>query len=120
MGSELREGRRRVRLWRGLRLSPAAAGNLSIVALLPRVSAGLTAALATTTVLGTGLGIAFTIASGALVGAIPAAVAGGQGSAAAGEAVRILGMASMLYVLRQVVEPASGVLAQTLAQELNQ
>jgi len=110
-----------MRFWRGLvRLSPAASGNLRIIALLPRVNAGVTAALAVTTLVGTGLGIAFTFAAGTLVGSVPAAVAGGTSSVAAATALRALGVAAALYVLRQIVDPVSGVFARILAQELNQ
>lgn len=104
---------------RELRLSPAAAGNLHVLALLPRVNAGLTAALAAAIALGVALGVAFTFASGALVGAVSAAVAGGWDSGAAAEAVRALAAAAALYTLRQVAGPVSNLLAHMLAWDLD-
>jgi ATP-binding cassette subfamily B protein len=87
----------------GLR-SPADARLLFALA-LPRVSLAFTLLLVFTTVCWVTLGIGLTVASGVLVGAVPAATRGGLDSPAGGRLLAALAVVAILFWLRQALEP---------------
>src|SRR5919109_5392953 len=74
-----------------------------IVRLLPAVSAPMTLALAAGVALGVVLPLAGTLATGALVGAVPAAISDGPDSPAARGALVALAAVSALFVLNRAL-----------------
>src|SRR5919199_6577494 len=97
--------------------SAAALGRFQIVALLPRVNAPLAGLVGALAVLGPVLALAFTLATGALVGATPAAVAGGFDSPAGHRALLALAAAGALFVAQRVLGPVRGTLATVLSDQ---
>jgi len=92
--------------------------RLALALLLPRVSAGLTLSLTLLTVLGVLVGMLFTLASGALVGSVPAAVSGGFSSPAGERLIAALVAVVALFVLRQSLDPLEDLLTTTLGRQV--
>lgn len=79
-----------------------------VLGLLPGISRGYTALAWFELVLGSVLPTAYLLAWSALVGAVPAAVAGGPGSLPARTIVVRFAVVAALYVVQQVVSPLLG------------
>lgn len=94
-------------------------GRWAMLRLLPRVSPGLTLALGATLILMALLSTGFMLATGALVAAIPGAVAGGSSSAAGRRAIVALGVAAFLFLLEHVLVPFRMLFAQKLGRRLD-
>ena len=97
------------------RRSPAALGRFQLVLLFPRVSPRLTALVAVVVVITAVLPLAFTFASGQLIGAIPGAVADGPDSPASQAALRALALAGGIFVLQRLIGPLQGIFGLQLA-----
>jgi ATP-binding cassette subfamily B protein len=85
---------------------------------MPKASAGFTAASAVALLL---LGVfptVFKVAMGRLVGAIPAAVRDGAGSAAAHRVDRALVLLGAAFIAQQVIGPLSGLIADGLGRRV--
>src|SRR5437868_15498504 len=81
-------------------LSAAALGRFQIVALLPAVNAPLAALVGALVLLAPLLTLAFTLATGALVGAVPEAVQGGFASPAGQRLLAALAAAGAVFVIQ--------------------
>ncbi|MGH9279830.1 MAG: hypothetical protein ACRD12_17240, partial [Acidimicrobiales bacterium] len=84
---------------------PRARERVSLARLAWRCSPGLTAATFASTLLAGLLPTVFTIASGVVVGALPAVAADGLGSPAGGRVTAGLAVIGVLYLVMQVVHP---------------
>ncbi len=102
------------RLRHCLRVSPATLGQLHLMALLPRVSGQLAAALGVLVAVTAALPLVFTLASGALVGSIPGAVRAGAGSPEAEAALGVLALTAAVFVLQRLIGPIRGIVAAQL------
>jgi ATP-binding cassette, subfamily B, bacterial len=100
-------------------LSPALAGTLAVLALLPRVSLTRTILLAVGTLAAASLPIAITLITGQFIGTIPDALAGGLDSAAGRALIRLLITASALIVLLYALRPIQEALASTFARQVD-
>ncbi|HEY3078560.1 MAG TPA: ABC transporter ATP-binding protein [Chloroflexota bacterium] len=100
-------------------LSPAVSGTLAVLRLLPRVSRPLTLLLAGGTLAQAVLPLAITVVTGLLVGAVPAALADGAGSDAAGGLVGWLGLAALLIGVVRVLGPLQTALASAFARQVD-
>jgi ABC-type multidrug transport system fused ATPase/permease subunit len=89
------------------------------VALVPRVNAPLAVLVGALALLGPALALAFTLATGALVGAAPAAVAGGFDSPAGHRVLLALAAAGAVFVAQRVLGPLRGTLATVLGDQLD-
>src|SRR6266542_1515044 len=105
-------------LRRFIRLSPATLGRFHLAALLPRVSPRLTALVAVLVVVTAALPLAFTFASGALIGSIPAAIADGLDSLAGQTSLRALALAGTVFILQRLIGPLRGIFASQLAHRV--
>jgi ATP-binding cassette subfamily B protein len=99
--------------------SPAVAGTLAVLRLLPRVSRPLTWLLLVATAIASVLPIAVTVATGLLVGSVPAAVAGGTGSPAMGRSLGLLAVAGALVAAIRVLGPLQTALASSFARAVD-
>jgi ATP-binding cassette subfamily B protein len=100
------------------RLTPAALGRFQIVTLIPQVHLPLAVCLAVLVVVSAVLPVAFTLASGQLIGAIPGAMSGGFESPAGQLALHALTLAGAAFVGQRIAGPVRGVVAEFLGQEL--
>src|SRR5262245_38542721 len=105
--------------FRGWRLSPAVRGTLAVLRLLPRVSGRLTLLLLVGTLAQAVLPLAITVVTGLLVGAVPAALADGAGSEAAGRVVGWLGLTALLIGVTRLVGPLQSALASAFARRVD-
>jgi len=105
-------------LRRSIRLSPATLGRFHLAALLPCVSPRLTAIVAVLVVVTAALPLAFTFASGALIGSIPAAIADGLDSLAGQTSLRALALAGAVFILLCLIGPLRGIFASQLAHRV--
>src|SRR5688500_2392203 len=87
------------------RLSRSARGVLAIVRLLPRLNPRLAAVLAVTILLSAALPVGAAVLTGLLIGSIPAAVAGGAGSAAMADTMWLLVIIGFLVLVDRAVAP---------------
>lgn len=98
-------------------------GTFAVLRLLPRVSFGLTVALAGTIAASTILPLAFTVVSGFLVGSIPPAVQSGPGtlwvSPAGHHALLLLAVAGVLSVVYRVVGPFEAAVAAVFGRRID-
>src|SRR5262245_12430362 len=85
------------------RLSAAMRGLLAIMRMLPQVSVPLTIAAVVTALLSAALPLGITLASGRLVGAVPAALRGGWDAVAGRTAVQALVMLGALFVMQRLM-----------------
>src|SRR5215207_3670951 len=95
--------------------SPAFAGTVQVLRLLPRVSASSTLVLAALTLVLAALPIAMTVLMGLLVGSIPAAAGQGLDSPAGRTTLTLLGGIAALAMLVRIVSPLQSTLAGTFA-----
>ncbi|MGH2355001.1 MAG: hypothetical protein ACRDJN_25615, partial [Chloroflexota bacterium] len=91
-----------------------------IVRLLPQVDLPRTLVLAVGVGLGVLLPLGSTLATGTLVGAVPAAIAGGPDSAAARTATVALAVVGVLFILIRELGAARSTLAQSLGRRLDE
>src|SRR5919202_2370056 len=91
-----------------------------IARLLPGVSLPMTLALAAGVALGVALPLTSTFATGALVGATPAAIAGGPDSPAAQTALVALAAVGALFVLIRLLGTVRSTLALSLGRRLDE
>ncbi|GAA1693308.1 ABC transporter ATP-binding protein [Glycomyces endophyticus] len=91
---------------------------LAVVRLLPRISRPRTALFAATTVLTAALPLAMTIATGLLIGAVPAAAAAGPGSTEARDAYLLLGAGVAALLLGRLVTHFHQAVAFNLGRDL--
>ena len=99
-------------------LSAATLGRFQIVALLPAINAPLAVLVGGLVLLGPLRTIVFTLATGALVGALTEAVRGGFESPAGQRALAALAAAGAVFVIQRVLGPIRGTLATMLADQL--
>src|SRR3954466_14115225 len=92
----------------------ARASTLELLRLCHRTSPSLTVAVVGVTTAGGLLPVAFSLASGATVGALPAAVRAGMDSAAGDRLTRFLVVAVVLFVVMQAMGPVRETLADAL------
>ncbi|THV40763.1 ABC transporter ATP-binding protein [Glycomyces buryatensis] len=97
---------------------PAARGLLAVVRLLPLISRPRTALFAATTVLVAAFPLVMTIATGLLVGQIPAAAEAGPGSPEAREAYVLLGVGVAALLALRLVSQAHQTNARNLGRDL--
>ncbi|HEX2037650.1 MAG TPA: ABC transporter ATP-binding protein [Chloroflexota bacterium] len=100
-------------------MSPALAGTLAVLRLLPQVDARRTAVLAAATLLSAALPVAIAIAMGLLVGSMPAAVQGGLDSPAGRDALATFGVVCLLAVGARALGPLQSALASTFARDVD-
>jgi ABC-type multidrug transport system fused ATPase/permease subunit len=93
-------------------------GRYQMVALLPRIDAPLTAALALAVLAAAGLSVGVTFLGGAVVGAVPGAVRDGLDSAAGRRALLALAATGAAAVVAGIVGQVRVVLATALGQRL--
>jgi ABC-type multidrug transport system fused ATPase/permease subunit len=93
--------------------------RLKTLLLLPKVSPGLTLLLGVMVAFGGLLPVAFLIATGVLLGAVPGAVAGGLHSAAGHRLEVALATAAGIFVVQQTIEPFRTLVAQRLGRRLD-
>ena len=91
-----------------------------IARLLPYVSLPMTLALAAGVALGVLFPLAGTLATGALVGAVPAAIGAGPDSPAARAALAALAAVSVLFVLNRAFGSVRSTLAVSLGRRLDE
>lgn len=106
--------------WQRIAPSSAFWGRFLIMRLLPNVSAPLTTAVACCVLVSALIPLAFTVASGQLVGAVPQAVHGGFASAAGRRALFALAVLALLFITQQTVAAVRGTLAGMLGRDLDQ
>ena len=105
------------RRWRPT-LPPAVAGILAVLRLLPRVHQVGTWLFATGVVASAVLPVAVAVATGLLVGSIPAAVDGGLGSPAGRTTLGLLAAVAALMVAQRVSGPLTEALARDLGRRV--
>jgi ATP-binding cassette subfamily B protein len=104
-----------VRLWRESR--PARSARLQLLCLLPRVSCGLSLAVAGSIVLYGATELAFVVLTGAAVGTVPAVVhGGGFGSPAGHRLLLLLSATGVVIVVQQARGPVHSALVATLGR----
>jgi ATP-binding cassette subfamily B protein len=96
----------------------AARAVLAVVRLLPQISRPRTALLGVTTVLTAALPLAMTIATGLLIGAVPAAAAGGPGSPEAQRAYFFLIVGASALLAGRLVDNVHRANSQNFGREL--
>jgi ATP-binding cassette subfamily B protein len=95
--------------------------RLSLARLLPRVDPLLSALLAVAIALGTLLGVGFMLASGALVGTVPAVLREGRLDSPAGQRLAVAAAAVVaVFIVREVVGPVRDALTRTLGRRLEE
>lgn len=99
-------------------LPPALTGILAVLRLLPRVDRVQPWLFALGVVAVALLPIAIAVATGLLVGSIPAALDGGIESAAGGTTLGLLAAVAALVVAQRVLNPATQALAKTLGRQV--
>lgn len=104
---------------RVVRLSRSLGGALAIVRLLPRLDPKLSVVLGVTIVLTAALPVVAAVLTGLLIGSIPAAVAGGTGSAAMTATIRLLVLIGILVLVDRAVAPIAKAAADALGRELD-
>jgi ABC-type multidrug transport system fused ATPase/permease subunit len=90
-----------------------------MVGLLPKASLGFTVVGVLLLILGALLPTAFRLATGALVGALPAAMRDGSGSAAADQVDVWLIVLGVTFIAQQIDSPLSGLCVDALGRRLN-
>jgi ATP-binding cassette subfamily B protein len=95
------------------------AGLWRTVALLPGVSTPLTATVGAGVLASGLLPVAFTVVTGVVVGAVPAAVADGLDSPAGRRLLALVALAGLLFVLRQSLAVVVEAAAEALGRRLN-
>jgi ATP-binding cassette subfamily B protein len=85
---------------------------------LPRVSKPLTIGLASAVVFGALVPNAFRLATGAVVGTLPAAIAGGSDSSAAHRVLVLVAVSGLLFALQQIAMPLLNATAAALGRRL--
>lgn len=101
------------------RLSRSVRGVLAILRLLPRLNPRLTAVLAVTILLTAALPLVAAVLTGLLIGSIPAAVAGGAGSAAMTQTTWLLIVIGVLVLVDRAVAPIAKTASESLGRELD-
>ncbi|WP_152362937.1 ABC transporter ATP-binding protein [Microlunatus speluncae] len=101
------------------RLSASARGVFAIVRVLPRLNPRLATVLAVTILLSAALPVVAAVLTGLLIGSIPAAVAGGTGSAAMARTVWLLVVIGLLVLIDRAVAPIAKTAAEALGRELD-
>ncbi|MEU5871618.1 ATP-binding cassette domain-containing protein [Glycomyces sp. NPDC047369] len=96
----------------------AARAILTVVRLLPRISRPRTALFAATTVLTAALPLAMTIATGLLIGAVPAAAQAGPGSPEARTAYLLLAAGATALLLGRLASHLHNAIASNLGRDL--
>lgn len=99
--------------------SPARAGTLAVLRLLPAVSVAKTALLALGVLVATALPLAFTVDAGLLVGSVPAAAQGGLDSSAGRATLRLLAVAGALIIGGRLLAPFLAALAATFGRQVD-
>lgn len=90
-----------------------------LVRTMREASAPLSAALWALTLVQGILPVVFVWVSGSLVGSVPAAVAGGPGSAAGDRLVSLLLLAAGLFVIQQLIAPFAELIARSVARKVD-
>jgi len=85
---------------------------------MPAASVPLTIAVALCVVLTSSLPTGFTLVAGALVGALPEAIAQGLGSAAGDRTMVALGALGLIFVAQQILAPLQATAADALGRRL--
>jgi ATP-binding cassette, subfamily B, bacterial len=110
--------------WSARRVADSAAATVApywrVVRLLPPADLARTLALAVGVALGVLVPLGSTLATGALVGAVPAAVAAGPDSPAARAATGALAVVGVLFVLARVLGAARSTVAHSLGRRLDE
>jgi ATP-binding cassette subfamily B protein len=86
---------------------------------MARTSIGYTTALVSVVVFGSALPVMFTIASGVVVGSVPAAVGHGLHTGAAHRLFAALGVATAIYVVQQLIGQAQSTIAGAFGQRFD-
>ena len=102
------------------RLPPVITGSITILGIMPRVNPRATAALAVCVLLSAALPLAFTVATGLLVGSIPDAVRDGPDSAASQRSVTLLVIAGSVFLATRLVHALQRTAALALRLDFNQ
>src|SRR5581483_1769282 len=100
-------------------LSPALAGTLAVLALLPRVNLAWTLLLTASTLVAAVLPVAITVITGQLVGAIADALRGGLGSAAGQGMLGSLIAAGVMIVGLRALGPFQRALATAFGRAVD-
>lgn len=95
------------------------AGARALLRYLPEADAGRSALLASLVLVNGLLPVAFIVVSGRMVGAVPAAVAGGTGSEAAGRLMALVALTGVVFALRQISTPLRQQVVWELAWEVD-
>lgn len=93
--------------------------RLRLLGLLPGVSRPLTAALLVATLVSAAAPVAFTIATGVLVGSVPGIVGSDLTSPAGREVLVALALAGASFAISQVMGPVRTTIAETLGRRLD-
>ncbi len=101
-------------------LPPVITGSITILGMMPRVNRRTTAALAVCVLLSAALPLAFTVATGLLVGSIPDAVRDGPDSAASQRSVTLLLIAGSVFLVTRLVRAIQRTAALALRLDFNQ
>ena len=116
------ERRRALARWLPFRrrpTSPALAGTIAVVRLLPRVDVRRTVLLAAGVLAGAGLPVAISVCLGLLVGSVPAAAGAGLDSPAGRIALALLALICALSVLDRLLGQLHATLAGTFARQID-
>ncbi|GAB3741853.1 ABC transporter ATP-binding protein [Microlunatus parietis] len=101
------------------RLASSGRGVLTLIRLLPRLDRRLAAILGVSVLVTAALPVAAAVLTGLLIGSIPAAVAGGSGSAAMTETLRLLVVVGVLVLVDRMVAPVATTAGRALGRELD-
>ncbi|MEO8180787.1 MAG: ABC transporter ATP-binding protein [Deltaproteobacteria bacterium] len=93
--------------------------RLQIVRLLPSAGAGLVTMLALVNVIVGLLPVGFILATGALIGRVPAAVTGGYGSAAFGDLIAAFLLGAGAFLGQQMLTPLQGALGERMKRRVD-
>ncbi|HLZ08924.1 MAG TPA: hypothetical protein VKT80_10080, partial [Chloroflexota bacterium] len=104
--------------WRSS-LSPALAGTLAVLALLPGVSRSRTILLAVSTVATASIPLAVTVITGQLIGLLPDTVGTGLDSPAGRRMLLLLAIAGTLILVVRALGPLQLALAGTFARQVD-
>ncbi|HVE91704.1 MAG TPA: ABC transporter ATP-binding protein [Actinomycetota bacterium] len=105
--------------WKQVVFSQDRSARMALIRLLPGVSRPMTVAVVTATLIAAALPVAMTLANGALIGGVPAAVRGGFGSDEGRKLLWITGLAGALFVAQQTFGPVRLALADAFGRRIN-